>query len=239
MTLKTFQRAPQYEIGRFPDQRYTSSSPHDVRLEDAVKFASKQGGILQSMPEATAFRLESNNEDHSGDSQITRTTALYLCKNGKVYVGFDHNAEQNMVLNHAAAIQVQECKGLAQKQYTLSKTDKSIEGTLQRMTLLEIPKRCLQEGELKLSLSMNGEFSTNSFVRELLGETATEYEEYLGQQQYKHGVINFPDVYRHEDVMLGHEVIIAPCALGGDVHEINSLWAYCPEGVARGVIYKK
>jgi len=198
---------PQYKIDRFPNLTYTESSESDLNRVQAVQFAKDRNAVLQSMPEAAAFRIEADKQFDADLYQVTRSAALYLIDHGKAYVGFDHDPEKSFILTKT---QEGYDANKAGKEYVLPKKNKTVKDALKRVKLSELP-------ESNLELRLNGEFAENPVVQGLLGEIAQPYESFLKSKGKNTGYVYLltPNTILKETQNEG--VLIRPCGLGGVV----------------------
>ncbi len=98
-------------------------------LVEAIKYASKDGGILQSLEEAAAFNLNFPGIDNGSKSQITRTAAIFYANGRSAYVAFtdDRDPKANIVITGAKDGITAEESGL----WTLEKRDDRIRHLLE------------------------------------------------------------------------------------------------------------
>jgi len=218
---------PHYKIDRFPNLAYTESSRTDLNRVQAVQFAQDRNTVLQSMPEAAAFRMEADKQFDADKYQVLRTAALYVVKNGKVMVGFDHDPQKSFVLTRT---QEAYDANKAGKEYVLPKRNKTVKDALKRVNLVELP-------ESNLELKLNGEFAGNEIVQELLGEIAQPYESFLKTRGKDTGYVMLCSSDHISKEAQNEGVLIRPCGLGSDFY-VNDLFAsdFDVAGSARGVI---
>jgi len=217
---------PNLVIDRYKRLVFTGSSSKLNTRSEAMKFANDKGGcILQSLPEAAAFRIAAEGNYNADRYQFTRSAALYLHKNGKVYVGFDHDIEKSMLLTYP-----QEGYDLQRKELILSLQEDSVKEACDRVKLVEPSK-------LSLELRLDGQFSSNEYVQELLGEVAPAYESFLnGICSSGNGYVWLLDREYIKGVLPNDHVLIRPCALGGLSHGLLAHVDGSIHGYARGVM---
>jgi hypothetical protein len=94
---------------RLHGMRFASSgSPDYLYINDAVQFAAQNGGVLQSLEDAAAIRVDNDGSiADANEYQITRTVPLYFMADGAwhVAVGDSPSADENLVLARPAVAQ--------------------------------------------------------------------------------------------------------------------------------------
>jgi len=216
---------------------FTKSSTWDLRWTNAVKYASDLGADLQSMREAAIFRMEAKGADYSDREQITRTGALFIVRNGKVYVAFDDDIERNLIISHASS----RC-GTRSHNYFAPLMDEGLQFALERAEktgrIAEVQE--IESLELQLTMGKNG-FSLHPIVQAILGDVSRDYARYSriireGQYQgeYMYQTVSFPPasyiIYNTGYNALLRPVLLWPIETRGSIVIADS------DGFARGVI---
>src|SRR3989338_9125314 len=208
---------PQYKIDRleYEGHIFTASSPNRLSTPQATAFASqKENFVLQSLPDAVAFRLEANGADNADKYQKTRSTAAFFTRNGTPYVAIDHVYEPwlNLVsLN-------------AQKGYDANLAGNELLVSLREKRLKSLLSRAEKNGNIfsfsgNLELALEGEYAGNSLVQALFGgtELASDYALFLQGKNFSTGNVWFPTSdYVGNKVSDNKNAIIRPVGLGGD-----------------------
>jgi len=216
-----------FKINRFPDLLYTKSSTSELNRLQAIKFAQEQGAVLQSMPEAAAFRMEGKGQDYADEYQITRTAAIYMVEAGKVMVGFDHDPKKSLVLTtQKEPIQALKSGG----EYVYLKNDERVNEMMGRITFSTYRSQ--------LELKLNGTFSNDPIVKELLGDVAAAYESYLKGKDFTTAVVY---LFKQDEVkksIRGNNILVRPCALCAGCTIISEYaGGFNGSNYARGVIH--
>jgi|GEM_PF-5174450 len=86
-----------FHVPDLPLDAYSEKSDEAIVFPEIVSFALSQGGVVQSAREAVVFRLATGKDDLNY-YYLTRTAAIYYRKNGQLFVAFDDDPFDNILL---------------------------------------------------------------------------------------------------------------------------------------------
>jgi hypothetical protein len=186
MSLK-FVGQPQFriELKGFEGLVYTESSKTSLDWLGAAKFVAEHNAVLQSLPEAVAFRIDARDGthtgfDHSNEAQLTRTSEVFFVKNGQAYIAFDDipDPAQNILI--ARAQEMNDARK-EHKEFLVSLEDRLVSNLLMRAEKASrITKLPSYNGELDMSYLHPEQYKWDSGVlRAVFGDIAKPYFEHL------------------------------------------------------------
>jgi len=224
------------DLPGFENLEFTESSEDNLDISDAVKFAEREKSILQSLPEAAAFRIEADGKYDANRWQVTRSTPVYFKADGKIYVAVDHSpdSKKNIVLARA-----QEGYNVnkAGRECILDKKDKHIARILKEAekngNIAEIVN-----DELELSTQLkNGksEFGQNKTAQMLLGNVSEPYAKWLKKQGYQNGFIYLANVSKLDNLLTANNTVVRSGGLCNDDCVVDANCNFSNYGRARGV----
>lgn len=83
-----------------PVELYTEKSSNGLVLPEMVEFSLANGSVLQSAREAVIYRMHTGKEDLRF-GYLTRTAAIYYRRGGELFVAFDDDPFDNILLTSA------------------------------------------------------------------------------------------------------------------------------------------
>ena len=86
-----------FSIPDLPEDVYTEKSERNLDFPDGLSFVLSQGGLLQSARECVVHRLRAGKSDLDF-YYLTRTAAIYFRENGGLFVAFDDDPQENILL---------------------------------------------------------------------------------------------------------------------------------------------
>ena len=245
MTIKTVVPSARYHtVSRkgFENVQFSDSSETSLVYPKGIDFVSKIDPVnpftLESLAESVVFRAEAVGTPEQKSAELyrnTRTTAVYLRDGaGTVLLAFDDSIDGNLVLSLA-----QEGYKLNSKtpfeELLLPKSDARVKAFLERAK-----KRTHKSPGNSFSLSLQGEYSRNKTVKDMLGDSAKVNAQYLRKRNCPEGYVGIvPDTAVIERAGTDH-VLVRPCGLGGDdYYNIDNVYAndqFNNNGRARGIV---
>lgn len=86
-----------FSVPDLPEEAYTARSQEKLLFSEGLWFMLSRGGLLQSARECVVHRMRVGNSDLEFH-YITRTAAIYFRENGQLFVAFDDDPEDNILL---------------------------------------------------------------------------------------------------------------------------------------------
>ncbi len=247
-------RAVTYELTSTPGfetVKFTESSKEDLVWPRAVKFAADNEAVLQSICEATAFRIEANGEYEANQRQATRTSAIYFRDGGKFYVAFDDSPsrEQNIILSRAVEGYKKNKRG---REMLVSKKDEHISQMLERAEkyerVIEVVRSTLELATRTDFFGLFGisEFGKSKAAQALLGDIAEPYARMINDTATlrdkisvsKGSIYLLSPKFLEEKLSHNDVAFVRTVGLGGDFYGIDYVDAsekFIGSGRARGV----
>ncbi len=179
--MRALENDPAFKGAEFSDH----SSKEDWL--DAIDFAARWGGILQSAREAAAFYFYAKGEHDTNDNQVTRTVALGFKAGNKFYIAIDDtvNPEQNIVIAKTKE-RYNSYNSLFNRNYLLSVTDPLVKSALSRAekTGRIVEANSVSMLDLKTD-AVNGksEFGQHDLSKAILLDFAEHYAQMIRQAE--------------------------------------------------------
>ena len=244
MALKTIEVSHPFSIkGRdgFDGVTFSRSSDGYLVWPKAVVFGGKNNGILQSMREAGAFRIEAERKDDADLYQATRTGVVYFKAGDKFYAAIDDTVDpaQNIVVARAK----DGYKSYSQNnKFVFPVSNKLVRGVLSRAEkagrIVEVETESPLELKTK-SVSGKSEFGQNDWNKAILVDVSEPYAQMLNKRGDNIGrVWSLTQEDLERKGVDGNNVEIRPLGLGGDGYGIDYVDAdnyFDYDGCARGV----
>ena len=198
---------------RFHGMRFAShGSSKYLYMDDAVRYATENGGVLQSLAEAAAIRVDNDGSIADANAyQLTRTVPLYFMADGKWNVAVSDSAspDENLVLARSADAQKAFDGG---RVWTLPQSNdlvkKLLETAEKEGRVFTLPE---QRQPYMVTL---GAFGSDSVAKAFFGDVGPAYVGFLKANNYKKG--NFYLLDNGLQSIGENEVGVRPVGLGND-----------------------
>ncbi len=182
---------------RFHGMRFASrASCKFWHMDEAVKYAAASGGVLQSVAEAAAIRVDNpigsplEVIDVSGD-QLTRTFPLYFMADGKWQVAVSDSADfaDNLVLVRSAEARKEFAHG---RMWTLRQSDNLVK------KLLKLSEKEGRVFELPVDRQpyavAHAAMGADSIAKGFFGDISSAYGNFLAENNHESCNFYFPTI---------------------------------------------